>query len=87
MDYDDFDEQPAVWGVVSPREGGSDLGLVRETLKKEQVIKEILVSQEALRAMMSKVQTVQKDIDKLASGNETLQMYIDNLTVQMAKRR
>lgn len=39
MDYDDYAEQPAVWGVVSPREGGSDLGLVRETLKKEQVIK------------------------------------------------
>jgi len=87
MDYDDYDEQPAVWGVASPREGGGDLGLVRETLKKEQVIKEILASQEALRAMMNKVQTVQKEIDKLASGNETLQMYIDNLTVQMAKRR
>lgn len=39
--------------------------------------------------MLAKVQTVQKEVDKLASGNETLQMYIDNLTVQMAmaKRR
>lgn len=38
-------------------------------------------------AMLMKVQTVQKEVDKLVSGNETLQMYIDNLTVQMAKRR
>ena len=38
-------------------------------------------------AMLAKVQSVQKEIDKLTSGNETLQMYIDNLTVQMAKRR
>ena len=38
-------------------------------------------------AMLTKVQTVQKEVDKLTSGNETLQMYIDNLTVQMAKRR
>jgi len=38
-------------------------------------------------AMLAKVEAVQKEVDKLASGNETLQMYIDNLTVQMAKRR
>ena len=37
--------------------------------------------------MLAKVQIVQADVDKLVSGNETLQMYIDNLTVQMAKRR
>ncbi|KAF8809572.1 hypothetical protein BYT27DRAFT_7136278 [Phlegmacium glaucopus] len=88
MLYDDFsnDERPT-WGVTSPREGGGDLGLVREALKKEQVIKEILASQEDLKAMLAKVQSVQKEVDKLTSGNETLQMYIDNLTVQMAKRR
>ena len=38
-------------------------------------------------AMMAKAKGVQMDIDKLVSGNETLQMYIDNLTMQMAKRR
>ncbi|KAF8194257.1 hypothetical protein BJ912DRAFT_959965 [Pholiota molesta] len=86
MDFDEF-EQPAVWGVVSPREAGSDLGLVRDTLRKDQIIKDILASQEDLRAMLAKVQSVQKEVDKLTSGNETLQMYIDNLTVQMAKRR
>jgi len=37
--------------------------------------------------MLIKVQNVQADVDKLISGNETLQTYIDNLTVQMAKRR
>ncbi|KAL9711059.1 hypothetical protein Ac2012v2_005598 [Leucoagaricus gongylophorus] len=38
-------------------------------------------------AMLAKVQAVQKDVDKLTSSNEMLQMYIDNLTKQMAKRR
>lgn len=37
--------------------------------------------------MLAKVQAVQKDVDKLTSSNEMLQMYIDNLTKQMAKRR
>lgn len=41
----------------------------------------------ALTALLARVKSVQKDVDKLSSGNETLQMYIDNLTVQMAKRR
>ena len=39
------------------------------------------------QAMLAKTKGVQSDIDKLVSGNETLQMYIDNLTMQMAKRR
>lgn len=38
-------------------------------------------------AILARVQSVQKEVDKLTSGNETLQMYIDNLTVQMAKSR
>ena len=38
-------------------------------------------------ALLERVKTVQADVNKLASGNETLQMYIDNLTKQMAKRR
>ncbi|KAF8908917.1 hypothetical protein CPB84DRAFT_1843278 [Gymnopilus junonius] len=87
MQYDDYslDERPP-WGVASPQEGG-DLGVLRDSLRKEQVIKEILAAQEDLKAMLAKAQTVQKEVDKLVSGNETLQMYIDNLTVQMAKRR
>jgi hypothetical protein len=88
MQYDDYsiDEGPT-WGVRSPRDGDGDLGMVKDTMRKEQIMKEILASQEDLKAMLAKVQSVQREIDKLTSGNETLQMYIDNLTVQMAKRR
>jgi len=80
-----FDLERPPWGVVSPQEG--DMGIVRETIRKEQAIKEILACQEDLKTMLTKVQNVQTDVDKLISGNETLQTYIDNLTVQMAKRR
>jgi len=39
MQYDDFSvDEPPTWGAPSPRDGGGDLGLVRETLRKEQVI-------------------------------------------------
>jgi len=37
--------------------------------------------------MLAKVQAVQEDVDRLMSSNEMLQMYIDNLTKQMAQRR
>ncbi|KAF9468567.1 hypothetical protein BDZ94DRAFT_1153594 [Collybia nuda] len=76
-------DYPATWGVTSPPAGD----LVRDALKKEQILKDIAASQEDLRTLLSRVKSVQKEVDKLSSGNETLQMYIDNLTVQMAKRR
>jgi hypothetical protein len=38
-------------------------------------------------ALLTRVKSVQGDVDKLTSNNATLQMYIDNLTMQMAKRR
>ncbi|RXW24448.1 hypothetical protein EST38_g1449 [Candolleomyces aberdarensis] len=84
MEFDNFvaEDSPG-WGITSPKTGD----IVRDAIKKEKVLKEILSYQEDLRAMLSKVDTVQKEVDKLVSGNETLQMYIDNLTVQMAKRR
>jgi hypothetical protein len=37
--------------------------------------------------LLDRVKAVEKDTEKLLSGNATLQMYIDNLTLQMAKRR
>lgn len=40
-----------------------------------------------LTAMLAKVQAVQREVDQLMSSNEMLQMYIDNLTKQMAQRR
>ncbi|KAF8349328.1 hypothetical protein F5887DRAFT_488047 [Amanita rubescens] len=76
-------EDTSGWGQESLQ--GDDF--VRDAIRKEAVIKEILASQEDLRTLLARVQTVQKEVEKLTSSNETLQMYIDNLTVQMAKRR
>lgn len=61
--------------------------IIAEAMKKEQALKEFAASQGDLKALYNRVQSVQKEIDKLTTGNQTLQMYIDNLTVQMAKRR
>ncbi|KAK1231189.1 hypothetical protein PQX77_005715 [Marasmius sp. AFHP31] len=61
--------------------------IVAEAMKKEKALKEFVASQEDLKALYDRVQSVQKEVDKLTAGNQTLQMYIDNLTVQMAKRR
>ncbi|EDR13807.1 uncharacterized protein LACBIDRAFT_292609 [Laccaria bicolor S238N-H82] len=84
MQFDDYSlGEPDAWGAVSPQAGD----IVRDAMMKEKVIKEILSCQDDLRVMLGRVDTVQKEVDKLVSENETLQMYIDNLTVQMAKRR
>ncbi|KAJ7857686.1 hypothetical protein B0H14DRAFT_2196137, partial [Mycena olivaceomarginata] len=72
------------WGAVAPPPAGD---IIKDALKKEQLLKEIAASQQDLRTILARVQSVQKEVDKLTSGNETLQMYIDNLTVQMAKSR
>ena len=37
--------------------------------------------------MLERVKSAEKDVDKLTGGNATLQMYIDNLTRQIAKPR
>ncbi|KAI0801912.1 hypothetical protein BC629DRAFT_152896 [Irpex lacteus] len=79
-----FDESPG-WGAPSPADVGEDI--VTAAIKKEKTIQEIGAAQEDLKALLERVKLVQRDVDKLVSGNETLQMYIDNLTLQMAKRR
>jgi len=38
-------------------------------------------------ALLARVKVVQADVDKLTPGNETLQMYVDNLKLQVAKQR
>ncbi|KAI6114485.1 hypothetical protein F5141DRAFT_1213691 [Pisolithus sp. B1] len=48
---------------------------------------EITAAQDDLRALLTRVHSVQADVDKLTSENATLQVYIDNLTMQMAKRK
>ncbi|KAI0372197.1 hypothetical protein BV20DRAFT_964304 [Pilatotrama ljubarskyi] len=82
MSFSGFDDIPQ-WDAPAP----STEDIVTNAIKKEKIIKEIIAAQEDLRAMLAKAQAVQTDVDKLTSGNETLQMYIDNLTMQMAKRR
>jgi len=77
------EEESLGWGAVSPPEED----IVSQAIRKEKIIKEIKASQEGLRAMLAKVEGVQKEVDKLGSSNEVLQTYIDNLTKQMAKRR
>ncbi|KAJ6508929.1 hypothetical protein C8R45DRAFT_815029 [Mycena sanguinolenta] len=77
-------DEPAAWGADTLPPPGD---IIKDALRKEQLLKEIAASQQDLRTILARVQTVQKEVDKLTSGNETLQMYIDNLTVQMAKRR
>ncbi|KAJ7644040.1 hypothetical protein FB45DRAFT_896739 [Roridomyces roridus] len=76
-------EESNGWGSPAPPQGD----VIKDALKKEQLLKDIAASQQDLRTILGRVQTVQKEVEKLTSGNETLQMYIDNLTVQMAKRR
>jgi len=82
MAFNGFEEGPA-WGVPDPGTGD----IVKDAIRKEQILKDIIAAQGDLRALVTRVQSVQGDVDKLTSENGTLQMYIDNLTMQMAKRK
>ncbi|OBZ71543.1 hypothetical protein A0H81_08421 [Grifola frondosa] len=82
MSFIGFDDSPG-WGVPVPTTGD----IIKDAIRKDQLVKEIVGAQEDLRALQARVKAVEADIEKLTSGNETLQMYIDNLTLQMAKRR
>ncbi|KAG9121675.1 hypothetical protein FRC07_002278 [Ceratobasidium sp. 392] len=70
------------WGAPAPKRASSG-DILKDAMRKEAVIKDIIAAQEDLRR---RVQAVQTEVDKLTSGNATLQMYIDNLTKQIAKR-
>ncbi|KAI0250737.1 hypothetical protein BJV78DRAFT_1216511 [Lactifluus subvellereus] len=78
-----FDDQ-AGWGASDVFSSGD---VVKDAMKKEKIIKDIVAYQDDLRVLLERVKTVERDMDKLSSGNATLQMYIDNLTLQMAKQR
>ncbi|KAI0711201.1 hypothetical protein C8Q72DRAFT_226679 [Fomitopsis betulina] len=84
LGYAGFSEPSPGWGSTDSASTGD---IIQDALKKEQLVKEITAAQENLRALLDRVRSVQGDVDKLLSENETLQMYIDNLTMQMAKRR
>ncbi|KAF8521051.1 hypothetical protein JB92DRAFT_2892708 [Gautieria morchelliformis] len=60
--------------------------IIANAMKKERVIRDIVAAQEDLKTLLSRIKTVQGEVDKLTSGNQTLQMYIDNLTKQLARR-
>ncbi|CAE6443388.1 hypothetical protein ACGC1H_006120 [Rhizoctonia solani] len=83
--YDDETDMSSGWGAPAAQANSSGDAL-KNTMKKEAVIKDIVAAQEDLRTLLGRVQTVQAEVDKLSSGNAMLQMYIDNLTKQIAKR-
>ncbi|CCM03497.1 uncharacterized protein FIBRA_05631 [Fibroporia radiculosa] len=85
MSYSAFDDSPG-WGVLEADPSSSG-DIIQDAIRKDQLVKEIVSAQENLRALLERVKGVQGDVDKISSENETLQMYIDNLTMQMAKRR
>ncbi|KAH9841613.1 uncharacterized protein C8Q71DRAFT_853981 [Rhodofomes roseus] len=79
-----YDEPSPGWGSSDPSSTGD---IIQDAMKKEKLVKEVTAAQENLRALLDRVRSVQGDVDRFLSENETLQMYIDNLTMQMAKRR
>jgi len=83
MSFVPLEGEDASW-VQSPKEPGD---IVKDAIRKEQTIREIMSAQEDLRALLARVKAVQADVDKLTSGNETLQMYVDNLRLQVVKQR
>ncbi|KAJ6619478.1 hypothetical protein B0H10DRAFT_2025817 [Mycena sp. CBHHK59/15] len=86
MSFSGIDNEPAAWGTLKQ--------LLKDIAASQQDLRSwsrpcVLVQSSNWNppAILARVQAVQKEVEKLTSGNETLQMYIDNLTVQMAKRR
>lgn len=84
------DELDASWGIAGQGPGALDQtrksseDALKEALKKEQLIKEVLTAQADLRALVDRVDKTQSQIDKLSSNNVMLATYVDNLSKQMA---
>ncbi|KIR33020.1 hypothetical protein I352_04386 [Cryptococcus deuterogattii MMRL2647] len=53
---------------------------VESALEKEKVIKDILSLRDGLRGLMVRLAEVEEENDKLAKENETLGVYVENLT-------
>ncbi|SGY81520.1 BQ5605_C009g05503 [Microbotryum silenes-dioicae] len=51
-----------------------------EIQEKERLVKDFTTKQDGLKALMERISSVNKETQKIKSGNETLQTYIDNLT-------
>ncbi|KIJ53445.1 hypothetical protein M422DRAFT_154583 [Sphaerobolus stellatus SS14] len=86
MSFLPLDEDAAAWGGGQSFDDVDEGDIVSNAIRKEKVLREIAAAQEDLRALLARAKAVQGDVDKLTSGNETLQMYIDNLTKQLARR-
>ncbi|KAF8558262.1 hypothetical protein OG21DRAFT_1405225 [Imleria badia] len=76
-------EESTPWAISQTGSGD----IVKDAIRKEQVLKDITAAQGDLRALVTRVHSVQADVERLASENATLQTYIDNLTMQMARRK
>ncbi|KAG8940735.1 hypothetical protein FRC04_005059 [Tulasnella sp. 424] len=98
-DDDDLDDYGGAWGAPAVSRdaissiqadaaafSSSPSDILKDTIRKEAVIKDILASQSDLRTLLARVKTVQGEVDKLQSGNATLKMYVENLTKQASKR-
>ncbi|KAI0000161.1 hypothetical protein BJV74DRAFT_146054 [Russula compacta] len=81
-----FDDQ-AEWGAPDVTTTTTTGDVIKDAMRKEQTIKDIVAFQDDLRVLLQRVKSVEGDMEKLSSGNATLQTYIDNLTLQMTKRR
>ncbi|TYJ53611.1 hypothetical protein B9479_005759 [Cryptococcus floricola] len=53
---------------------------VESALEKEKILKDILTLRDGLRGLMVRVSEVEGENDKLAQENETLGLYVENLT-------
>ncbi|KAG9227518.1 hypothetical protein CCMSSC00406_0000836 [Pleurotus cornucopiae] len=66
---DDLDVQGG-WDIATPTTGD----IVQDAIRKEKLIKDIIASQEDLRVMLERVKATDKEIKKLTTENETLQI-------------
>ncbi|PWN25612.1 hypothetical protein BDZ90DRAFT_223191 [Jaminaea rosea] len=57
-----------------------------EVIEKQNLIKEILSSQESLKALVTRVQGVQADCTKAEADNEMLQSYVESVTKSLAAK-
>ncbi|PWZ01382.1 hypothetical protein BCV70DRAFT_73088 [Testicularia cyperi] len=57
-----------------------------EVVEKDKLVREIMAMQDGLRALLTRVSTVQEDCKKAEADNEMLQTYIDTVTKSLAAK-
>ncbi|KAH8918594.1 hypothetical protein BT69DRAFT_1338055 [Atractiella rhizophila] len=73
-DNPDFDIGAVAWSSTKAEVSPA------EVLEKEKIVKEILLMQEGLKALLERVDDVTTECAKLKGGNDVLRNYIDNLS-------